>query len=114
MRYRDKSCSESFSAKVKSDGVIINCFHSNKKYAEYKISIDDYLNRETAFERRLFIIEQDINRVKTEILEAPAHAIEGNIDSIQKAIEAALKEAWLYKPTFAERVEAYIKSKQHE
>lgn len=106
MRYRRcKGASESFSVKVEGNFVIIYCFHSNKKYAEYKVDINDYLSRETAFKRRLFILEQDVNRVKSEMLIAPVYAIEGNIDCINKAIDAAIKEVKLYKPTLAERLE---------
>lgn len=110
MRYRRyKAAGESFSAKVKNNEVIVSCYNSNKKYAEYKIDIEEYLNRETAYRRRLYIIEMDINGVKTEMLQVPIYVIDGNIDCIQKAIDAALKDVGLYKLTAAEKLEEYLK-----
>lgn len=112
MRYKNKCSCTSFDAKVKKDNIIIRCFNGNKKVGEDKVNIDDYLSNDMQFGRRLFIIDRDINSLKTDMLEFTPSVIDINADCIKKAIDGALKDAGLYKLTLSGKMEEFMKNKR--
>ena len=72
---------------------------------EYSIAfIEEYLSQETLYQRRKYIYEKDVNKLKTEELMKDSYTIEANLDAINEALIEVLKLAGLYREVFQERV----------
>lgn len=109
---RHKITDHSFQAAIKEDRLIIKNFIGNRKVHEEVHGLDfieEYLNKETLYQRRQFIFDKNINNLKSDLFRATSFAIEGNLDAINDAIIEVLKISGLYRRTFQERVEKVIK-----
>lgn len=104
---RHKGAWNTFQAEINKDKLIIRSYISNKKLNEERYSIafiEEYLNQGTLYQRRKYIQEKDVNKLKTEKLMKDSYTIEANLDAINEALIEVLKLAGLYREVFQERV----------